>query len=222
VFTQRNRGPFANAATFIGAFTLMLAGSVARGDTIALAVSGGNVQDFARYSLGWTFTLHEPIYVTQLGWYDAGEGAFSADHPVGLFLNADESLLLSATVGAGDALAADGFRYTEVAEFRLDAGEYSILGVSGDSSGNGSGRFLAFADAVTTAPELTYDGGRFAAVADGTLKWADMPSDRDVAYFGPNFQFTAASAIVPLPSAICSGLALMGVLCLARRRRHTA
>ena len=46
----------------------------------------------AGLTIGWGFTVNEPVFVDELGYYDLDQDGFVFDHEVGLFRASDMSL----------------------------------------------------------------------------------------------------------------------------------
>src|SRR5688572_29521400 len=67
------------------------------GGTFFFAFSGGG-QD----TVGWDFTVTQPVVVNALGYYDEAVDGLAASHPVGLWDAATQTLLASATVDTTD------------------------------------------------------------------------------------------------------------------------
>jgi hypothetical protein len=157
------------------------------------------------FTLGFEFQVNAPINVTQLGAFDDSQDGLNENHDVGIW-NSVGVLQVSATVAAGtvDPLT-NQFRYVSVAPVTLGAGTYYIgaLWVDGaDYNTFPDGANSGFA----TAPQITFVSDSYVAggaLADPTNLLAGGP-----AYFGPNFQFVASSA-VPLPASVSVGLSML-------------
>ncbi len=171
------------------AIAMCAASSSTKANEIALDFTGGSGQYFPGYSVGWTFSLSAPFTVGNLGWYDAGLDGFLESHSVGIFTNAG-ALLTSTTVVSSDELVGK-FRYAAITPFVLAPGNYVIAGTSGEDL------FQAFSTSVTTAVGITFNQGRFIGTGNNTLTFPTAPSDRGIAYFGPNFSSPGAAVAVP-------------------------
>jgi hypothetical protein len=168
---------------------IALVGS-AQADTIALSFSGSNTWNWPGATIGWEFTVSEPITVTSLGvWDESGDG-FADDHQVGIWLSSGGAPLVSTTVTSANPLT-NGFRYQSITPFTLQPGTY-VIG-SYMPTGNDYGTSLA---SYSTQSPITYTRNLYLYGSGFTI-----PTDEWVGYdggnFGPNFQFVSASTAVP-------------------------
>jgi hypothetical protein len=135
-----------------------------------------------------------------VGWFDDGSG-LSASHPVGIFSTAGV-LLGSETVTAADPLVASvfpqpgaGFRYHTLATpFGLAAGTYRIGGLNPAGSTDKNYDFVA---GLTAQPEVGYVHSYYQPA--GSLIYPNTLGDREMGYFGANFQFTPGGGPPPPP-----------------------
>jgi hypothetical protein len=130
--------------------------------------------------VGWTFTISNTVLVQALGWFDGGSDGFLESHEVGIFASGSGILLASNIVTSGDNLT-NGFRYRPISPITLSAGDYIIAGTTGNDP------FETFCVNVTTASNVTFGQGRFIGPGVSDLTFPTAPSDRGLAYFGPNF-----------------------------------
>lgn len=198
----------------IAAFALAMPngayGSIVAGDY----TGGGTLFNFSRAG-GFSFTANTSMRVTGLGIYDLGAAGFASSHDIGIFRVSDNSVVSSATIGAGlsgtfVAGTVDGTRFVNVASFGLKKGvQYYILGnnFSTDQYVFGGG------GAVTFDSALTWNGfvdGESNSIFSNPIFQGGLPGN-----LGPNFMFSA----VPEPTT----LMVWGVLGLAglglRRRK---
>jgi len=211
------------------AIFLMLVLSVSATQVYALSAiditPNPTISRTGNYSLGWEFTANADIWVTALGFYDAGQDGLNTTHEVGIF-GLDQSLLTQTTVGSGTSATLDGwFRYNLVDNaLKLSAGlTYLIAAVTtGDSF---TERPLSF----TSQPQITYVGRAYANVTSSTVVFPSKiySFNGSYYYFGPNFQFVTEdpNKVVdpplntPEPSTlILLGLGLVSVAVLGRKK----
>ena len=188
----------------------------------------------AGLTIGWGFTISQPLTVNQLGYYDNGQDGFVFDHDVGLFRVSDMSLITSATVTTADPL--DGlFRYTNIAPVTINPGDaYFLAGYDPEFCPGGLNPCRPdgppdphdrvgnppFAD-ISFAPQIAFEGWQtesgpalqFTTYNPSLAPWANSDGPLIVA----NMKFEP----VPVPAAIWlfgSGLVL---LVTASRRRKS-
>lgn len=194
----------------------------ASASTIALQWSGSGDTGGSEQTRGWAFSTDRAINITSLGWFDYEDNGLVNAHEVGIW-DANGNLLLSGTVGAGDAdpLLA-GFRYSGAlaGSGLLAAGTYVVAGLStyDDDAWRGvDPSDLSMGSAITFIENRTSETSvfEFAGVSQ---------DDLDAGYFGANFQYDVADAAaeVPEPAALSlslMGLGLMGAAARTRRKR---
>jgi hypothetical protein len=204
------------AIVITSAFLLLLSSS-ASATTLALtSVQGDLVTSASDQLYGWVFSVNTPITVTSLGVYDqAGDDGLSVSHDVGIFLQSNQSLLVSVTVPAGTAgTLIDGFRFESVSPVALASGTYVIAMTMPD--GNADLQFI-YASSFSTASEITYVNSVFDASASLAFPHPAYDGDYSPGLFGPNFTFDDST--VPEPSTYSAlGLGLAALLAFARRR----
>lgn len=195
------RSYFRIAPSSLVSLALLLNGIIAvspvAGD-VALTISTANRGDKAGLdeSLGWQFTLNQPVNVTDLGVWDRA-AVFGPDTP-GLV----ESHLVTIWDSAGNPVAqatvpsgtnntlVDVFRYAPLpAPVLLQPGTYTI----GAYYQSPADHLAFFADPIITSPYLSYDN---------SMDWlGNGPPDvfapsQEQGYFGPNFQFQPAGKLI--------------------------
>lgn len=165
----------------------------------AISIDGITIENvFIRdgYSLGWEFTVNQPITVTALGLFDLGSVpnfdpstyGLTESHDVGIYNSTGTSLLVSGTVSPG--LSTNFFCYTSVTPTSLAVGDYVIAAVTGQ-------------DYYTIEPAtfkeslgITFQQDRF--ILSSILAYPDQP-EGITGDFGPNFQYEVA---VPEPGIL--------------------
>jgi hypothetical protein len=166
---------------------------------------------------GWAFTVNSSVAATALGVFDSGSDGLSIAHDVGLYRTSDESLIASATVGAGTVGTFDaGFRYAELGTgVLLTPGDYLILMTM--PALNADTQFILASDPIT-APQISYTHSVFDA--GSSLRFPDPAYNGSYAagMFGPNLEISA----VPEPGTWTLILAGLGALAFTTRRRQTA
>jgi hypothetical protein len=146
------------------------------GGTFFFAFSGGG-QD----TVGWDFTVTQPVVVNALGYYDEGADGLASSHPVGLWDAATQTLLASNTVDTTD-LAGPTFAVTATVNGRFLFDTFD---------GGGS---------LTLVPGTRYvlggyvPAGSSAAVTDGYRSAVTSPSFDPGIVFGQNRRDTAGTA----------------------------
>jgi hypothetical protein len=163
---------------------------------------------------GWEFSTANPITVTELGVWDQGGDGLSGSHQVGIFTT-DGTLEGSGTVASGTTDPLTGsFRYVNLSNpFTLDAGTYFIVALYVSDDG------LSYLDYGSVHSGLTYVGSaRNSSATSLVLPTAYSVTQGQYSYFGPNFEFTAASATPEPASLLTMGTGLLAVAGLLRRR----
>ena len=182
---------------------------------IALSFTEDLAWTWPAATIGWEFSIAEPIPVYSLGVWDEGHDGLSDDHIVGIWSIPDGTLLTSTTVTSGDTLV-NGFRYASISAITLPAGSYVI----GAYMPTGADRGAADAIYSTTAP-VVYERNLY-LYDQGFV----LPTDEWVGYdggnFGPNFEHTEKAIIVTeVPTMSIWGLAfLIGLLGFLGYRRR--
>lgn len=161
------------------------------------------------FTVGWAFTLNTAVTVTDLGYFDRDRDGLVGSHAVGIWTSGG-TLLTSGTVTNADALDGD-FRYTDVADIVLAAGDYVVAGVNDSADG-----YIA-ATSYTTPAEVTFLRGLFAS--GGSLTFPTAVDATGVgSVFGGSFRFDSA---VPEPSTLALAALAFAALAGNRRRKQT-
>jgi hypothetical protein len=183
----------------------------------AVDFSGTTVDwnDGTNYSLGWSFTATQDLYVNSLGVYAApefgtGNRIFTQDHAVGIF-DANKNLIASTTVSNTDALNGY-FRYHALASLvQLNSGSTYFI-----AAAMGADQYTWDTTGFTVNPLITYNGSFYNA--SNGLTFPTTPDDMTAmanGTFGPNMDVTPT----PIPAAfwlLGSGLGMLGA---ARRKK---
>jgi hypothetical protein len=171
--------------------------------------------DGNNYSLGWSFTANQDLYVNSLGVYAApefgtGNRIFSESHAVGIF-DAAKNLIASTTVSNANALNGY-FRYnTLVTRVQLTAGSTYYI-----AAAMGADQYTWDTTGFTVNPLISYTGSFY--TAGNSLSFPATADDMNLmanGTFGPNMDVTPT----PIPAAfwlLGSGLGMIGVI---RRKR---
>jgi hypothetical protein len=222
-------------------------GGLALGD-FAATVDPGAVRTMtsgAGQSLGWRFFVDQPIAITALGLYDAGDDGLAGPHVMGIWrVQKVGGLRLEQWVtidGTGD-LQVDHHVYAALDEpfvilpdpepYTSDGTDYYERWMVGVWSpvGSADGLILGPRDAATLSieeagiirfqnntykPWTTYPDTTLGDIASAPDNWVPWPSTEGSDYFGVNFEYT----VVPVPGAVLLGaLGLSSAGWLLRRR----
>lgn len=191
-------------------FSLLATFQTAARADVALEFSNFSLRIDQETTFGWSFTLSQPLSVTDLGYFDFNGDGLSNEHALAIWTSAGGAPLVSATVPAGTSGALlNGVRYVPVAPTLLSPGTYTIGGYSPALTDS----VAINCSTITTAPGITYDGSR-SAQGGGLM----FPSGDTQGYvdgdFGPNVQFD----VVPEPSVTALLLAACGAMLLVHSR----
>lgn len=209
-------------------------GSLARAD-LAATVNPSAVtwtDTGAGQSLGWRFFVNQPIAITSLGLYDAGDDGLASSHVLGLWrvkktggLRLEQSVTIS---GTGDLQEGHHVFATLATPFTIvpdpvpeliNGTEYYERWLVGVWSPSGS------MDAVILQPQnaasfpaslagiITFENYTSKSWTDdpdtvlgdavaNSQKWYPWPSTDDTSHFGVDFEYR----VVPVPGAVVLGL----------------
>jgi hypothetical protein len=178
-----------------------------RGDTIALSFTGGTSEVVPEQNIiGWSFSLSNPIILTELGTWDGPTGTNGSigdglvqSHEVTILTGTGTEVVEEGIVPAGTGgTLTNGFRYISVPPVLLAPGKYVI----GDFANNSLDAFVINAS-ISTASGVSYIGD--VILGDRAFTAGDVAVDGNNGYFGPNFQF------ISVPEASTWTLLLLGV-----------
>jgi hypothetical protein len=215
--------------------------------TLATTVDPGAItsaQISAGESLGWRFFVDEPIAITGLGLYDAGDDGLASTHVLGLWrLKKEGGLVLERWVsltGTGDlqeghqvfaTLAQPLTIFPDPVPALVNGTPNYERWLVGVWSPSGSTDALILtpqsaatftADAAGVITFQNYTEKMWTAAPDTTLgavtsasqNWYPWPATGNGASYGVDFQYT----VIPAPSALV--LAVLGCGCVRWRLRH--
>lgn len=171
--------------------------------------------DSSAWTLGWKFSVKDPMSITALGVYDSEQDGLAGPAQVALWLASGGAPLLQTTVAPGTDAALDGyFRFVPVTSTALTPGVEYIVGAHLD----GDLATALFGGNGTVDPRVTVIDTRYSSFGSG-FAFPDQtdPGTDGAAYLGGNFQLTP----VPLPAAAwLFGSGMIGLAELARRCRR--
>lgn len=102
------------------------------------------------------------------------------------------NLLTSTSVSETGDLLASGFRWADIPDLTLSAGNY-VVGSAGDWAANGD--LYYYGGTYTTAPELAFVQGRY--LLGGTLQFpTDLDTDNTPSFLGGN------ASLIPVPGPL--------------------
>lgn len=180
------------------------------------------------YTLGFTFTASQAMWITELGMFDMNADGPGTDRQVGIFeiVGSTYTLLGSTHFGATQAPThrIDGYDYHDVTDFKLLSGHLYALVASGYYGGDQNPGLwrsettlhgINFGSGVYNATHVTTDGF---ATPLYTYNLPNNGSESYYTYMGANFLWDTQPTSVPEPGMLALsglGLALAGAL---RRR----
>jgi hypothetical protein len=152
------------------------------------------------FSVGWQFTVNDPITVDRLGFFDYGKDGLTEPHEVAIY-DASQHVVVQGTVPSGGS-PGSWWQWTSATPTALTQGQTYWIAAQ-----VGSELFWAGTAALPVSPHITFVSSAFHSLADGTLAFPETSDGFTAAdggaYFGPNFDFTAGAVTpVPLPGAV--------------------
>jgi len=158
------------------------------------------------WSLGWSFTVNQPVTVTALGFYDDLQNGLTQSHDVAIY-DAQQQIVVSGQVVRGDPLVS-WWRWTQVQPVVLVPGiQYEIVAVTGAEN------YTWAPVGFVNDPRVNYLVDAYHTSAGGVLMYPNA-SAGVVGDFGPNFSLTNA---IPAPGALL--LLAPGLMTLVGLRR---
>ena len=223
---------FLAAATLLPASTTPAGSSLPSGSTGPYAGDGpavsftGVTDNFTNgnWSLGWQFSTNVSIDVTALGYYNAsltgGDSSFQNGTcncgEVGIYDSAG-NLLASTTVTSADPVVGF-FNYATIPTLVLAAGQtYYVAAETGTSD------YTYFTTGFGVSSDINFIQDEYVAGASLAFPTSsdDYAANQGGAWFGPNFQETAAGTPEPA-SLFLSGTALMALAVIVYKRKQRA
>jgi hypothetical protein len=193
------------------AVLVSLSSAYAQTPALSFTGNGGLAGAGSPRTIGYQFTVTNPISVSSLGIWDNNNNGLSESHMEGIFTAAG-TLLASATIPSGTAAALlNGFRYVTIPSLILLPGTYDIGALYASSAD------LTAVDATgfSTDPNISLVGSRGTSSGFGN---PTLPLGHDPGNFGSNFLLAA----VPESGATLVLLAIgAGALMLTRGVKRT-
>lgn len=189
---------------------LGLAAGSARAGVVGLEFDNIGATWTADRSMGYEFTVHAPLEVTELGVYDHNADGLQGAHDAGLWTDTG-TLLATTTIAAGTADPLVGhFRWHALdAPVVLTTGQDYVVGaILVESLPNDP--YSRAPSGLVTAPRISYITARWAAATSLTYPGTTNPN---IGYWGGNIMYN------PIPEPAGLGFIGMALLTL-RKRRH--
>lgn len=200
------------------AIAILSAQKLTAASALDFSLGGGHLENHAvSYTLGWEFSIEQPITVTHLRLFDLGRDGLVESHRIGIWTinGPDLGPFVEGIVPAGPTALLDGsFRYTQIPTVILQPGSYVIGGVYVPGSLDS---WAAEVSEVTTDPHITFVSPRWTRLVGSELRYPRIAGAPN-SYFGPNFQFE------PIPersaTALLSLSSIAWVIGALARRHH--
>jgi hypothetical protein len=206
----------------VGGLVLAAPLSARAASTLGLDFVGTTENAFsAELTLGWSFSVNQPIAVTGLGFFDDALSPFGSlglkqDHLISLW-TAGGALLAQTTITNAStpvaSTAADGrWLFNDIAAVTLAPGTYVIGALNSASLACATCDYFRYLDTATTSSAITFIEAR--DISGNAFPSNPIPSRND-GYFGPDFAFTP----VPEPmTMLLGGTGLLALGYVGRKR----
>lgn len=158
----------------------------------ALKVESYGVHYDGDFTVGWTFTLHEPVTLTDVGGFSTSGAVLYTSTEVGIWDNDTGELLVRESVPSwyeAPTTFRDGFWYTAIEPVTLEPGTYAV-GLSA-----WAGDYDSYADSCVVTPG---DGVQVSGAAYHSGQWLTFPEQQwtvdasAMSFLGPSFLYRAA------------------------------
>jgi hypothetical protein len=171
----------------------------------------------SQITAGWDFTVSGgSISVTNLGVFDSGQTGLIDSHQVGIW-NSSGTLLVSGTVPAGTAgTLVNQFFYVSVPTTVLGPGTYDI-GALYNAYPSSTDDYLADASNFQTAAGITFNWAEYTPAPSLSDPNSIPATFFYNGIFGPNFEFSAATAVPEPCTMLLIGSGLVG-LAVSRKK----
>jgi len=197
----------------VACLALLALGSSARSEEMGLqSFTGGSALSPSEATLGWKFTLLQPLTLTHLGLWDSYQDGLLEDHQIGIWTAAGDLVPgaeATATLGGGG----DDWRWVALpSSVYLAPGEYVIGAWCAYKNADET---VVMADSITTAPWVEFQEYRY--TQDSFAYPSQTYPGAGYSAFGPNLKGDPVPepALAQLPFL----LGLGGIVWWRRRRR---
>jgi PEP-CTERM motif len=196
----------------------VLAATPATAATAIEGFTGGSL--FTGFStdetVGFKFTANAKLKVLQVGWFATNGTTINASHQIGIW-DVAGNLLGSATVTPG-AADPSGFRYANITQFFLFAGQDYFIG-GRDLTSDGDSYRTGVAN-LTTNTNISFLGTAVSSTNGGFAFPGTVNANNTGGRFGPNFQFSVAGVPEPTTWAmLILGFGVIGGAMRSARRQ---
>jgi hypothetical protein len=217
MFSRSNRFKRLVICGFLCMLGLFSAPPCQAGPVTAATYNGGGTFFNFPDATGYYFTPNVDIAVDRLGYFDKNFTGLATTHDVGIFLT-NGTVVVTTTIQAGTGSLLDGHsRYESIGPVTLTAGTHYYA----NANNNTIDQYVFGTDAVTYAPEITWNG--FSQASDNSIFSPTMNLGGVPGNLGPNFQFGPAAVPEPTTWTLAAiGSVVAGGLGWMRRRKAVA